>query len=331
MTTPLNTAERDGLRGYQTANGDWYVGVTSLIRSTLADPRHLALWKQMRLIDLAIDCYQDLVLWDKDDRETLVANVLERNDASGPEAELGTAVHAAIEHYERDAVTVDDIKVAPFLAQWIHLRDDHDLNVVASEITLVNTNLGYAGTADAIVRTTIRPFARDLFILDYKTGKGVYDTYALQLALLSRCDSVLEPDGTLRKLAGTNEAPNAQWGLIAKLGPQSAHLHKVDIRVAWKTARMLPDLFAWTNGGGKATISASLPGKSRLEHRDVRNERREQLLQRARQLDARVRTLVRESWRDGWPALTEPTLDWTLDNLDEVETLIANAERGALA
>jgi hypothetical protein len=329
MTTPLNTTSRDGYRGYETATGDWYVGVTSLIRATLADPKHLANWKQKRFAQSVIDILGNLNGAYDDDY--VVNEALQRQWYSGPEALLGTAVHSAIENYERDQVTVDDVKVASYLAQWIDLRDDHDLQVVASEITLVNTTLGYAGTADAIVRTTIKPYARDLFILDYKTGKGVYDTYALQLALLSRCDSVLEPDGTLRKLAGTNEAPNAQWGLIAKLGPQSAHMHKVDVRVAWKTARVLPDLWAWQHGAGKATISDSLPGKARLAHRDVRDERRLDLLARARELDLPVRAIVRESWRDTWPALTEPTLDWTLDNLDEVEALIANAERGALA
>jgi hypothetical protein len=94
---------------------------------------------------------------------------------------------------------------------------------------------------------------------------------------------------------------------------------------------MLPDLLAWQQGAGKATISDSLPGKARLAQRDVRDERRLNLLARARELELPVRAIVRESWRDTWPALTEPTLDWTLDNLDEVEALIANAERGALA
>lgn len=326
MTTPLNTTTRNGTRGYLDQDGTFYVGVTGLIRSTLADPAQLARWKQKRLVQHTIDILGDTR--DAFDDDYVINEALNRQFQSGPEAELGTKVHSAIENYERDQVAVDDLKLAGYLKQWINLKTEHDLEVLVTEITLVNTQLGYAGTADSIVRTNLMPFRQDRFVLDVKTGKGVYDTYALQLALLAHCDAWLAADGSVRKLPNT---ANTQYGIVAKLGPRSGHLHRIDLRPAWKVASILPRIYHWNNGQGLATISESLPGKTKRAANRADEERRAEILDRARALDMRTKLIIEKAWQPSWPSLKEASDYWTDDALDDVEILIANAERGGVA
>lgn len=327
MTTPANTVRRGAYRGYL-VNDEFYIGVTSLIRSTLADPQSLANWKDRRLIESALDIRADLdgVVIDRDD---IVQRALQSRFDSGPEAQRGTDVHATIEEYEAGGeMSITDLDMLKFLGQWQALKEDHDLEILWTERTLVNTTHKYAGTADGLLATTISPYRNDRFIYDIKTGKGVYDTYALQLALLSRCDAWLTPDGDLVKL---DERWNTDIALVAKLGPRSHHLHRIDIHKSWKYARLLIDLYAWSDGVGSTTISGSLPGKTELADRRTRDARRLEILARAQTLDRAMRNIVVNQWDDTWPKLTSDTVEWTDDLLEQVDALIANAERGAIA
>lgn len=327
MTTPANTVRRGSNRGYL-VNDEFHIGVTSLIRSVLADPQSLANWKDRRLIESALDIRADLdgVVIDRDE---IVRRTMSARFDSGPEAQRGTNVHATIEDYEAgDEMTVTDLDMLKFLSQWQTLKEEHGLTVAWTERTLVNTTHKYAGTADGLFTGNLTPYRNDRFIYDIKTGKGVYDNYALQLALLSRCDAWLTPDGELVEL---EERWNTDVALIAKLGPRSHHLHRVDLHKAWKYARLLIDLYAWSDGLGATTISGSLPGKTELADRKARDGRRLEILERARALDTDIRHLVLNQWDDTWPKLTDDTLEWTHELLDQVDALIANAEQGAVA
>lgn len=329
MTTPAHTMHQGASRGY-IVNDEFHIGVTSLIKAAMAEPTGLAIWKQKRFANLVLDVRAELdgVVIDRDE---VIARARAADRESSPEAALGTAVHKTIEDYESDHdVVIDDPKLLAFLAQWVKLKEEHTLQVLSTEITLVNTRLKYAGTVDHVVLGDVRPYTRDRFILDVKTGKGVYDTYALQLALLSRCDSWLDADGNIHPIR-EDRRPNTNIGLIAKLGPRSAHLHRVDIHQAWKYARHLVDLYAFLNGEGAKLIGPSIPGKSEWADRNERNERRMSLLERAQQLDGSTRQVLKAQWDDRWPKLTDPSLDWTNDTLDQVDELIANAERGNVA
>lgn len=327
MTTPANTIRRGAHRGYL-VNDEFHIGVTSLIRSTLADPQSLANWKDRRLVESALNIRAELdsvVI----DQEEIVARTLKARFDSGPEAQRGTDVHAAIEEYEAGGeMAITDADILKYLGQWQRIKEEHDLDVVWTERTLVNTTHKYAGTADGLFFGHLAPYRQDRFLYDIKTGKGIYDNYALQLALLSRCDAWLTVDGDLVPL---DERWNTDVGLIVKLGPRSHHLHRVDLHKAWKYARLLIDLYTWADGIGSTTISASLPGKTELADRKARDARRLEILDRARQLDADIRHLVVNQWDETWPKLTDPSLDWTHDLLDQVDALIANAERGAIA
>lgn len=102
-------------------------------------------------------------------------------------AELGTAVHDAIERFaltgERPAVDED---VVPFIDQFTRWAQVAQPAYEAAEMTVYDTRFGYAGTLDAIACVSGRRL-----IVDYKTtvkpdapGKtqGPYPEVALQLA-----------------------------------------------------------------------------------------------------------------------------------------------------
>lgn len=322
MTTPAHTTYNGPFRGY-TINNEWFIGVTSLIKATLAEPAGLAHWKQGKFANLVLDAraeHDGVVI----DREHIIAQARQADRGSGPEAELGTAVHKTIEDYEANAdMVIDDPKQLAFLNQWLRLKTTFGLNVNWTERTLVNTELGYAGTADGLLHAQLSLYGipyRDSFIYDIKTGKGVYDTYALQLALLSRCDAMVNEYGDLVSI---DESWNRDFALVAKLGPRSAHLYTIDINTAWDYARVLPDLYEWRLGAGEDTIR-----KVPVPQVSV-DERRVELLERARQLDSEAQHAIKASWDTTWPKLTEP--DWDPDTLAAVDELIANAERGAVA
>ena len=68
-------------------------------------------------------------------------------------------------------------EVAPRLRQYLAWKAASRAEIVASEFQVFSTTYGYAGSCDALVR-----FADgSLWIVDYKTGKGIYAEHALQL------------------------------------------------------------------------------------------------------------------------------------------------------
>ena len=328
MTTPANTISRGGARYYQTDIGE-LLSVTSIIRRGLATPAALERWKQKRIAQLVIDA-----LAEGHDNDTAIDIALRRQYDSGPEALEGTAVHDMLDRYSQTGQRPDDRRMHEYLIQWERLVGEHDITTKATEVTLVNTARRYAGTADLICTVghdLQRPYIRggDNIVADFKTGK-VHESGAIQLALLSRCDAILLADQRVvpipeeRRLSGMH-------GLIIKLGPRSGHVHKVDLRAAWKIAEVALDLIRWQDTTSKTVIREPMVGRDQIATLRHLDARRVTLLERARTLDVTRARETAAAWPNELPKLSEPSLGWTGDNLDLAETLIANAERGGVA
>jgi hypothetical protein len=328
MTSPRNAISRNGVRYYQTELGEM-MSVTSIIRRGMATPPALDRWKQKRLAQFVVEAVAD-----GHDNDTAIEIAISRQYESGPEALEGTRVHDALDVYAKTGELPDDARMAGYVRQWIKLSDDHDISVQASEVTLVNTTHRYTGTIDfaALIghdasRPPMRP--QDMHVGDYKTGK-VHDAAVLQLALLSRCDAFLLDDQRVvsipeeRRLSG-------MFGLIVKLGPRSSHLYKADLRAGWKIAKVLFDVIKWQDETGKLAISDALLGKSALVALRSANDRRVEILERARTLDPTIARQAAAAWPGALPKLSEASTEWTDDLLDIADELIANAERGGLA
>ena len=113
------------------------------------------------------------------------------NDA----AELGTLLHdwVAAEH---GACPYPDTSSAPYhfwemVEQWDQYSAQHDIEPVHTEVTLWNSELGYAGTADGIWKIDGK-----LTMLDLKTSRNTWDEHWMQISALAEATTLLtEVDG----------------------------------------------------------------------------------------------------------------------------------------
>lgn len=81
-------------------------------------------------------------------------------------ASLGARVHAIAA-----AGGTPNAEEKPFVDQWLKFLADTGAEVVAQELIVVNTVIGYGGTADLILKNK----AAEHVLLDIKTGKTVAD------------------------------------------------------------------------------------------------------------------------------------------------------------
>lgn len=93
--------------------------------------------------------------------------------------DTGSQVHSMIERYiktERDQTSENDAVQNGFLA-FLEWEERNRVKWIQSELTLVSTTYGYAGTCDAIA--DINGYR---YLVDFKTSKAIYDEYRKQLA-----------------------------------------------------------------------------------------------------------------------------------------------------
>lgn len=142
-------------------------------------------------------------------------------------ANRGTDVHAAAEaHILGKPVVVDEV-IAPYVDQLVDAIKTLGLDFEASEATVANPEIGYAGTGDIWARLTNCPQVdpKQLWLLDIKTGdetkrlEACYPEYAYQLSALAHCRELWLPDHTIidaptvGRSAVLNLRPKA-WALI---------------------------------------------------------------------------------------------------------------------
>jgi hypothetical protein len=155
-------------------------------------------------------------------KELRAAATAERDRA----ASLGTAVHDAAAMGR----TLDEVpeEVAPRLRQLLAWKAASRAEVVASEFQVFSPTYGYAGSCDALVR-----FADgSLWIVDYKTGKGIYAEHALQLMAYTMADVVGADDVVDERLTGLLHQVTGM-----------AVLHLSD--TAWEFHALEPDPGTW--------------------------------------------------------------------------------------
>jgi len=121
-------------------------------------------------------------------------------------ADLGTRIHAWAEGHVLGKRVVEDPEVAPFGVQLLRFFEDFgvdvDKDIEASEATVVNRTVGYAGTGDLWVRLRIEGWARKrLCLIDYKSSStrptlSAYAENGEQLAALANAETILLDDGT---------------------------------------------------------------------------------------------------------------------------------------
>jgi hypothetical protein len=111
-------------------------------------------------------------------------------------ADMGTFIHECADALARGEALpplpegVSQAEVEAFVEQFERWRDGYQANFVWTEVEVHNPDEGYAGRFDSVMTT---PDGETL-LCDLKTGKGVYDTVALQLAAYGHA-SIWSPNG----------------------------------------------------------------------------------------------------------------------------------------
>lgn len=180
------TDHETGLR-YYTWEGRELPSVTT-VRRLAGIPHPLAQWQISQVINRATTEHWSLIkmltrprrprerVLEKNRREEagkwLRRAVTEERDVA---AALGIAVHDAAAQ-GLDPETVDPA-VRPRLLQFRSWLATAQPEIIATEFQCWNLTVGYAGTADLLVRL----LDGTLCLIDLKTGKGTYAEHALQL------------------------------------------------------------------------------------------------------------------------------------------------------
>jgi hypothetical protein len=161
-------------------------------------------------------------------------------------ADLGSAVHAAAEGIARGQATPVAEDVGPFVAAY--RRDFLDVfhpRFIAVEAMVCSERYEYGGTADAFAEID-----GEVWLLDYKTGAGVYPDTALQLGGLARAQFIGCPGDPTQY-----PVPFATRFGVLHIRPEGARLLPVVVNretvAAFLDARRL---FGWDQGPAKTVI-----------------------------------------------------------------------------
>lgn len=177
---------KDGLR-YYTWRGVEYPSVTT-IRRMAGIPHGLHQWSMGKVIDRVMSDYEELerraVADEKDARKWLRRAATEERDAA---AERGSRIHWAAQAGLPSSEVEDDIRLKVLAYEdWLAA---HQVRVLASECQVWNLSVGYAGTMDLLADTNI-----GRYVIDIKSGKGVYTEHALQVEAYARGEFIGQDD-----------------------------------------------------------------------------------------------------------------------------------------
>lgn len=121
-------------------------------------------------------------------------------------ADLGSRIHDWADGHVIGRPMVHDPEVEPFGKQLLRFFDvygvDLEKDIEATEATIVNRKVGYAGTGDLWVRLRLEGWARKrLCLVDYKSSStrprvSAYPENGMQLAALANAETLLLDDGT---------------------------------------------------------------------------------------------------------------------------------------
>jgi hypothetical protein len=177
-----------------------------------------------------------------------------RRDAA---ADLGTAVHAAAEAIGRGEAVVAGDDVRPFIDAYRRdFLEPFEPRFVALEAMVCSPRYEYGGTADAFAEID-----GDIWLLDYKTGAGVYPDTALQLAGLARAQFI----GALGDPTEYPLPAATRFGVV-HVRPEGARLLPVVVDRATVAAFLdARRLFEWDQGPAKTVIGEPIARALRSE------------------------------------------------------------------
>lgn len=172
-------------------------------------------------------------------------------------ANAGSEIHTFAEAIVRGQEVAVPEELQPFVSSFLKWRADFEPEFLAAE-EMVYSRHGYAGTLDAIVR-----IAGEVWLLDYKTSKGVYEETALQLAAYGAADFIGRPGDPNRYAIPAID----QYGVV-HIRPEGAELVPYDVTGAFEAFLAAKRVHDWRARGsivgqpiGSALLKFQAPAK----------------------------------------------------------------------
>jgi hypothetical protein len=198
MSGPRNaTTSRGGGRLYSWRN-EQYWSVTTIISGGVPKPALLP-WGIKMVAEAAVDMADTLPAMVARDRDEAIRYLkgapYAKRDAA---ADLGTEIHQAAEAYALGKPFPPwPVTILPYMTSYVKFLEDFTPTFTATEASVYNRTQKYAGTLDAIAALTLPLHETPgRYILDTKSGKGIYPEIGLQLAAYRNAEFIGLPDGS---------------------------------------------------------------------------------------------------------------------------------------
>ena len=136
-------------------------------------------------------------------------------------ARKGTAVHSAIETYNKFGIIDIDTEKKPYFDGYLKFTEEHSVKAYGSEVRLYHKELLYAGTADMFANVD-----GVLTLIDFKTSHSVSDMLCgVQLEAYGRAFKSHSLDFDIQQKAIVHLKKDGSYGL---------HIFKVNDTECWK-------------------------------------------------------------------------------------------------
>lgn len=204
---PTGPPKRDR-SGYYThpGTGERLMSVTTILSNGVPKPA-LFHWAAIEAAQCAVDNLPMLVRARgenaRNEAREWIRRAAERKRDTA--ADLGSTVHGFLEARILGQPTPDYTdEQRMFVAAFDRFLSDWQPEYEATELTVANLTIGYAGTLDAKLR--LPSIGAGLLEVDYKTGKSVYPEVGMQLAAYRRAEVGWLKDGTQVQPPATSAA-----------------------------------------------------------------------------------------------------------------------------
>jgi hypothetical protein len=254
--TPVGLV-RDARHRYSWNGGPLYPSVTTILG--IKDKPALVGWAKRETAACAVRNLDVLERMVRSGGAQAAVDWLKRipDYARDASADLGSAVHAAAEAIARGESVAVAEDVRPFITAYRRdFLETFRPRFLAVEAMVCSPRYEYGGTADAFAEID-----GEIWLLDYKTGSGVYPDTALQLGGLARAQFIGYPGDPTQY-----PVPAATRFGVLHVRPEGARLLPVVVDRATVAAFLdARRLFGWDQGPAKSVIGEPLARASSSE------------------------------------------------------------------
>lgn len=165
-------------------------------------------------------------------------------------ADLGTHVHTLCDALlgEVEGQVVMDASVAEQMSNFVTWMDVFRPTILEHEVTVFNQSYNYAGTLDLLVEID-----GQTWVVDLKTGKGIYPEMALQVCAYAHGEFIGRKDGS------EGAMPTVDLGGVLHLRPGFYAFHPVDItEPVWKSFLYCREMFRFNQDIAPSVIKGEL-------------------------------------------------------------------------